>query len=121
MHKAQAVQVRYREHNLGSVQPRQRFIEDALQQGLAQITASLWFRDPAYGKHLKELSEPWPEPLQCVNRLGVGWLQMLHRAHAVGFEQGSVTTANQSARSCAAGTHLSIQLEKKVATIDEIQ
>lgn len=37
MHKAQAVQVRYREHNLGSVQPRQRFIEDALQRRPAPL------------------------------------------------------------------------------------
>ena len=62
MHKAQAVQVRYREHNLGSVQPRQRFIKDALQQTSAPFAASLCSKGPAYGSHLEELLVPRPQP-----------------------------------------------------------
>ena len=58
--------------------------------------------------------------LQCMSRLGTGLLQML-TAHAVGCERGMCHDSNQPATSFAADSHLSVQLEKEVATVDEIQ
>lgn len=57
--------------------------------------------------------ESKPEPFEVCKPTGISGLLQMLTAHAVGFGQGLLTTnADQSTQSFAAGSHLSIQLEK---------